>query len=113
MHTQMDSRGWIPIALFVTFPRVRSLTPDPQLVTDVLSLSSLVEVHGQHVRTQQWQLFVLPTAQPSPVEEDDMQQHAHAGTHYDPTPAQQDDHGTISQNHDGEDDEEEEVEFVM
>ena len=67
----MDSRGWIPISLIASFRRVRSLTADPQLVTDVLTLSSLVEVRGTYVRMRSWQQFVLPTAQESHVEDDD------------------------------------------
>ena len=108
----MDSRGWIPISLIASFNRVRNLTMDVQLVTDVLTLSSLVEVRGTYVRMRQWQQFVLPTAAPSPVEEDDYTQPhdalatvpvEHPHSHADVEP----------QNHDGEEEEEEDVEFVL
>lgn len=54
-------------------------------------LSSLVEVKGSHVRMRQWQQYVLPTAPASTVPEDD------------PTPL-----GPV-----GDDDEDEDVVFVM
>ena len=69
----MDSRGWIPISLIASFNRVRQLTQDPQLVKEVLGISSLVEVRDDHVRlgSRQWESFVLPGAIPSLVESGD------------------------------------------
>lgn len=66
----MDSRGWIPISLIASFKRVRTLTPDIALVTDVLILSSIVEVRDEWVRMggNQWEPFVLPDAPTSIVE---------------------------------------------
>lgn len=66
----MDSRGWLPIHLIASFNRVRQLTQDPHLVNEVLNLSSLVEVRGEHVRLSnaQWENFVLPSAAASTVE---------------------------------------------
>ena len=87
----MDSRGWIPISLIASFNRVRALTTESHLVMEVLMLSSLVEVKGSHVRMRQWQQYVLPTAPASTVPEDD------------PTPL-----GPV-----GDDDEDEDVVFVM
>lgn len=68
----MDARGWIPIQLIASFNRVKQLTTDVQLVKDVLSLSSLVEVRNDHVRLcgDSWVNFVLPGAAASNVEND-------------------------------------------
>ncbi len=66
----MDSRGWIPISLLASFNRVRHLTPDPQLVRDVLALSQIVEMRDDCVRMGggEWAQFVLPDATVSTVE---------------------------------------------
>jgi la-related protein 1 len=64
----MDSRGWVPIQLISSFNRVRQLTVDAQLVRDVLTLSTLVEVRDEWVRMNGWEQFVLPDAPPSKVE---------------------------------------------
>lgn len=56
----MGSQGWIEIPLLATFNRVKALTTDVQLVRDVLSLSSQVEVSGDWVRMRDWEQFVLP-----------------------------------------------------
>jgi la-related protein 1 len=66
----MDSRGWIPISLLVSFNRVRHLTLDPQLVCDVLALSQVLEMRGDWVRMArgEWAQFVLPDAPVSTVE---------------------------------------------
>ena len=66
----MDSKGWIPINLIASFNRVKQLTTDAQMVKDVLSLSSLVEVRDDHVRlaNDAWKSFVLPTAATSAFE---------------------------------------------
>lgn len=63
------------MALIASFNRIRQLTPDVQLVTDVLSLSSLVDVSGHHVRLGKglWKNFVLPNAQQSAVEDADVE----------------------------------------
>jgi la-related protein 1 len=65
----MDVRGWIPISLIASFNRVRQLTIDAQLVREVLTLSSLVQVRGNMVRMGGWERYVLPDASPSTVEE--------------------------------------------
>lgn len=58
----MNAEGWISIPLLASFNRIRQLTPDPQLVRDVLTLSSTAEVSGDWVRmgSNQWTSFVLP-----------------------------------------------------
>jgi hypothetical protein len=61
----MDSEGWIAISLLANFNRVRTLSPDPALVHEVLMLSHHLEVHNGRVRMrdEQWKQFVLPSAQ--------------------------------------------------
>lgn len=105
----MDARGWIPIQVIASFNRVRTLTPDVQLVTDVLALSSMVEVRNVHVRTLQWQQFVLPTAAPSQVEDDGGMSPQDPPTHTPPGEG----HLEMNQNPDGEDEDEEDVVFVL
>lgn len=67
LRQKMDSAGWIEISLLSSFNRVKRLTEDWQLVKDVLTLSSLVEVYGDWVRMRDWKLYVLPTAPASTV----------------------------------------------
>lgn len=55
----MGTQGWIHIPLLATFNRVKALTTDDQLVKDVLTLSSQVEVNGDWVRMRDWEQFVL------------------------------------------------------
>ena len=64
----MDTRGWIPIPLIASFNRVRQLTADVQLVREVLTLSSIVQVSGGMVRMGGWESFVLPGAPVSSME---------------------------------------------
>lgn len=67
LRQQMNPEGWISIPLLASFNRIRQLTPDPQLVRDVLTLSSTAEVSGDWVRMggNQWTPFVLPPPTPS------------------------------------------------
>ncbi|EJD54779.1 hypothetical protein AURDEDRAFT_110265 [Auricularia subglabra TFB-10046 SS5] len=67
LRQQMDSRGWIPIALVATFNRVRALTASPALVREVMGVSALLEVRGDRVRLRdaQWKPYVTPDAVPS------------------------------------------------
>ncbi|KAG1744206.1 hypothetical protein EDB19DRAFT_1696281 [Suillus lakei] len=64
LRQRMDDQGWIPISLIASFNRVRKLTTEIHLVRDVLNLSSLTEVKGECVRMarEQWKQFVLPNA---------------------------------------------------
>lgn len=63
----MNPEGWISISLLASFNRIRQLTPEPQLVREVLALSSVAEVSGDWVRMggNQWTQFVLPPPTPS------------------------------------------------
>lgn len=64
----MDSEGWISIAMIASFNRIKSLTPEVSMVKEMMELSSILEVHEDHVRlrgsgVKKW---ILPTAKPSP-----------------------------------------------
>lgn len=118
----MDSKGWIPIDLIASFNRVKQLTTDAQMVKDVLSLSSLVEIRDDHVRlaNRAWKSYVLPNAKPSALGGDDdmtsvnasaraLSQHQY-GEHYHPGAqgfAHEAEKDTI------EEEEEDDVEFVL
>lgn len=107
----MDSRGWIPIALIASFNRVKQLTQDEQLVRDVLSLSSLIEVRNDHVRMSngQWHQFVLPNAPESTVESE-----AYTGAYSQSNELSADDSHVVEEGEtEVEEEEEDEVEFVM
>lgn len=95
----MDSRGWIPIGLIASFNRVRTLVPDAGVVRDVLGLSSVLEVRDEWVRMggDGWRGFVLPDAQRSVVEPE----------------AEEVRPNGVSVVEDGEEEEEEDVEFVL
>ncbi|KAK8847363.1 hypothetical protein IAR55_005220 [Kwoniella newhampshirensis] len=67
LRQQMDSEGWIDIAMIASFNRVKSITPDVAIVRECMTLSSLLEVREERVRlagpgSRQW---VLPGAKPS------------------------------------------------
>lgn len=63
----MNPEGWISIPLLASFNRIRQLTPEPHLVHEVLTFSSVAEVVGDWVRMGggQWAQFVLPPSTPS------------------------------------------------
>ncbi|KAG8771166.1 hypothetical protein FRC12_003807 [Ceratobasidium sp. 428] len=67
----MDSQGWIPVSTVGSFNRLRRLTPDAQLVREMMMLSALVEISadGEKARMAQgaWSTFVLPDAQDASV----------------------------------------------
>ncbi len=74
----MDSEGWIDIAMIGSFNRVKTLTQDPTMLREVVTLSSLLEVRDNKVRLANGESnrWVLPDAKPStlsgadpPVEE--------------------------------------------
>ncbi|KAF4582474.1 hypothetical protein EYR38_002599 [Pleurotus pulmonarius] len=68
LRQNMDREGWISIHLIASFKRVKALTNEPQLVKEVLSTSSVVQVNHDWVRMNDWERFVLPDAHPSVVE---------------------------------------------
>ncbi|KAH9057959.1 hypothetical protein EDB83DRAFT_2389247 [Lactarius deliciosus] len=115
LRQRMDSRGWIPVSLLASFNRVRQLTLDPQLVRDVLTLSSIVELRDDCVRMGggEWRRFVLPDAPTSTVEFDaeaEGEQENRLGVdreQYDP-----EDHDHV-EDYVEEEEEEEEIEIVM
>ncbi|KAG5653566.1 hypothetical protein H0H81_012255 [Sphagnurus paluster] len=105
LRRQMDSRGWVPISLIASFNRVQRLTTDPQLVREVLALSSVVQVKDNSVRMIEWKQFVLPDAMPSAIEpEHDDHDNQQVTEHAAPE--------TVASG-DVDDEDEEEVVFVM
>lgn len=65
---QMDTEGWISIPMIASFNRIKSLTPEVPLVKEMMELSSLLEVQGEHVRItgEDAKKWVLPDAKASP-----------------------------------------------
>lgn len=68
----MDSEGWIDIAMITSFNRIKSLTPDPSIIKEVMLLSSLLEVRDDKVRLSygESKRWILPDAKPSPYVDD-------------------------------------------
>jgi la-related protein 1 len=64
----MDTEGWISIAMIASFNRIKSLTPEVPMVKEMMELSSLLEVQGDHVRIrgEDAKKWVLPDAKQSP-----------------------------------------------
>lgn len=96
----MNPEGWISIPLLASFNRIRQLTPEPHLVREVLTLSSVAEVSGEWVRMggNQWTQFVLPPPTSS--------------THQ-PTPETAAVQESVGEDVNAEEEEEDDVEFVM
>nr|XP_019008524.1 uncharacterized protein I206_07084 [Kwoniella pini CBS 10737]OCF47305.1 hypothetical protein I206_07084 [Kwoniella pini CBS 10737] len=67
LRQQMDSEGWIDIAMIASFNRVKSLTPDISIVKECMVMSSLLEVREESVRLagQDTSRWVLPDAKAS------------------------------------------------
>ncbi|KZT68899.1 hypothetical protein DAEQUDRAFT_765902 [Daedalea quercina L-15889] len=112
LKQQMDSRGWISIPLLASFKRVQQLTTDLQLVKDVLTLSTVVEVRDEHVRMLQWAQFVLPNASESTVESmEELEWSTSSHVLHDSTLAH--DESLTTEHGDEGEEEEEEVVFVL
>ncbi|KAF9220736.1 hypothetical protein BS17DRAFT_297933 [Gyrodon lividus] len=120
LRQRMDNEGWIPIALLASFKRTQQLTTNVDLVRDVLSESSLVEVIDGWVRMagRHWKPFILPNAPKSVVD---------YGENPAVRPVPEEPSQVISQGHreteaegdaedcygDGEEDDEEDIVFVI
>jgi la-related protein 1 len=63
----MDSEGWIDISMIASFNRVRSLTPDVDVVRDVMEMSVYLDVRKDKVRLANGEAkrWVLPDAKVS------------------------------------------------
>ncbi|KAJ7207045.1 hypothetical protein GGX14DRAFT_366692 [Mycena pura] len=102
----MDSKGWVRIDVLASFKRVQSKTMDVNLVRDVLQLSDYAEIRGDWVRsTDGWEKFVLPTAKLSVVETETPQSLL--------LQADKPGHAAIDDAEDVDDEDEEDVVFVM
>ncbi|KAE9606617.1 putative winged helix-turn-helix DNA-binding domain-containing protein [Lupinus albus] len=61
LRQNMDSQGWVPIKLIAGFNQVMHLTDNIQLILDAVRTSSVVEVQGDKIRTQNdWRKWILP-----------------------------------------------------
>ncbi|KAG8900394.1 hypothetical protein FRB99_006087 [Tulasnella sp. 403] len=64
LRKQMDSQGWIDVALIASFNRVRSLTSDINTVREMMALSVVIELSsdGEKCRMMNngWEPFLLP-----------------------------------------------------
>ncbi|XP_009334716.2 la-related protein 1C [Pyrus x bretschneideri] len=64
LRSNMDAQGWIPISLIASFPRVKSLTTNIQLILDSLRASSIVEVQDDKVRRRnEWTKWISTAGQ--------------------------------------------------
>ncbi len=104
------------MSLLASFNRVRQLTLDPQLVRDVLALSSIVEMHDDCVRMGggEWRRFVLPDAPTSTVEGAEAEVERENRLGVDREQDDPEDHEHVEYYAEvEEEDEEEEIEIVM
>lgn len=64
LRRQMDSKGWLLIDEIASFNRVKQLTTDIELVHEVLSQSSIIEMRENYIRLSngKWKNYVLPDA---------------------------------------------------
>lgn len=62
---QMDTEGWISIAMIATFKRVAALSNDLLLVQSAVARSTELQVQGDLMRRRiDWQKWVPPNARP-------------------------------------------------
>ncbi|CCA71035.1 hypothetical protein PIIN_04970 [Serendipita indica DSM 11827] len=69
LRERMDSKGWVPIQVLQSFPRIQSLRVSDDMIRETLQWSQFVEVRQSHVRMahDEWRHYVLPTASESTV----------------------------------------------
>lgn len=69
LRDRMDSKGWVPIGVLQSFPRIKRLNVSDDQIRETLQLSQFVEVQYNHLRMarEDWRNFVLPTATESSV----------------------------------------------
>ncbi|KAF3445317.1 hypothetical protein FNV43_RR10492 [Rhamnella rubrinervis] len=59
LRSNMDDHGWVPISLIASFPRVKNLTHNIQLILTSLRASSVVEVQDDKVRKRnEWMKWI-------------------------------------------------------
>ena len=46
----MDADGWLPISLIMSFPKVQSLTRDPNMIVSACAASEALELVNEKVR---------------------------------------------------------------
>jgi len=64
LRGQMDEEGWIPLSLIAAFNRVKILTPDVQIIKEVLQTSTLLEFTNDKIRKKEdWKTWLIPKDQ--------------------------------------------------
>ncbi|KAK7310984.1 hypothetical protein RJT34_08813 [Clitoria ternatea] len=63
LRSNMDEQGWVSINLIASFPRVKSLTSNIELILDSLKASTVVEVKGDKLRRRNDWIKWLPSTQ--------------------------------------------------
>lgn len=59
LKSNMDNQGWVPISLIASFPRVKNLTNNIQLILDSLRTSTVVEVLDDKIRRRgEWMRWI-------------------------------------------------------
>ena len=57
----MNEEGWIPISIIAAFNRVKALTMDTAMITEVLANSTVVEMNGEKIRKKDdWKTWCIP-----------------------------------------------------
>ncbi|KAK9271245.1 hypothetical protein L1049_026835 [Liquidambar formosana] len=62
LKSNMDEQGWVPITLIASFPRVKNLTNNIQLILDSMRRSTVVEVMDEKVRRRNEWANWIPTS---------------------------------------------------
>ncbi|XP_028774507.1 la-related protein 1B-like [Neltuma alba] len=61
LRRQMDEQGWVPVRLIANFRKIKELTDNIQIISEVLQTSTVVEILGDKVRRRDdWQRWIIP-----------------------------------------------------
>ncbi|PRP85701.1 la-related protein 1B-like [Planoprotostelium fungivorum] len=64
LRQHMDLEGWVPISVIAGFQRIQALSTDPQLLLDVSTKSTVLDVNGDKLRPKvDWKTWIIPGAQ--------------------------------------------------
>ncbi|KAG8377963.1 hypothetical protein BUALT_Bualt08G0088500 [Buddleja alternifolia] len=75
LRSKMDEHGWVPITLIASFPRVKQLTQDIQVILESLRISAIVEVQGGKLRRRNdWSKWIHSPRLNTPALTTDLQQ---------------------------------------
>ncbi|XP_054793081.1 la-related protein 1B-like, partial [Prosopis cineraria] len=51
LRKQMDDQGWVPIGIIASFPKVKQLTGNVQIIADALKASSVIEILRRQIHS--------------------------------------------------------------